>query len=70
MGSFFPNESLARGVNDCKINETKTEQKPDGTIIFILYAPTPHNSQKHSKNSLAKTDELFNCVWPFPGADA
>ena len=38
--------------------------------ILTLSAPTPQNDQTHSNNSLAKADELFECVLPFCGVDA
>ena len=35
-----------------------------------LWALTPQNGQTHSNNSLAFSDELFECVWPFCGVGA
>ena len=38
-------------------------------ILLNLLAPTPHNGQTHSNNSLAVANKLFDCVWPFCGVD-
>ena len=39
-------------------------------VILTLYVPIPQNDQKHSNNTSAKADELFESVWPFCGVGA
>ena len=40
-----------------------------GADYFSITLLTPKNGRTHSNNSLAVADELFECVWPFCGAD-
>ena len=46
-------------------NKTFWEQ-----VNLTLSAPTPQIGHTHSNNLLAKTDELFECVWPYCGVGA
>ena len=48
----------------------KEDIPENAKVQLTLYAPTPQNGQIHSNNSSATADELFECVWPFCGADA
>ena len=37
--------------------------------IYASYVLIPQNGQTHSNNLSAVADELFECFWPFCGAD-
>ena len=42
---------------------------PLGTFLVNMTKSAPENGQRHSNNSLALADELFECFWLFCGDD-
>ena len=53
----------------CQCNEFYCSRPvSDSTPTLPFNCKTSQNGQIHSNNSLAVTDDLFVCVWPFYGA--